>query len=128
MSGEDLPIIALLSKPLIYAWVYEFLRRGLPLRDRGSGWRSAGAGVARAAAGLAFGVPAAILLLPMGTAVAFLGFALVRAALWAGIAGFAFSRLPVHRGLLFGLGGAALNTILDLAVYGTPLPSLRLSC
>lgn len=128
MSDGDRLLLILASKPFLYAWIFEFLRRTLPAFDRPSGRRSALAGLARAAAGLAFGIPAFTLLIHLGPAAATAGFFGIRVALWSGTASLLFPTLPWRRGLLFGLGGAALNTILDFTLFGGPFNALRLSC
>ena len=127
MSEGDLSLLVLCSKPFMYAWAYEILRRTLPAPERPSGWRAAGAGLARTVAGLAFGVPAASLLLRLGEAAYIPAFFAFRAILWAGIAGLVFPLLPWKRGCAFGLIGAALNLILDWTVFGGPLGVLHLS-
>lgn len=128
MSDGDRILLLLASKPFLYAWGFEILRRTLPSLDRPSGWRSAWAGITRAVAGLVFGIPAFMLLAPLGAAGLHAGFFLVRVLLWAGAGGLLFPTLTWKRGLVFGAAGAVLNTILDFTIVGGPLTSLRLSC
>ena len=126
MNGDDRFFLLLVSKPFIYCWAFEFLRRTLPRPGRPSGWASVRGGIARTVAGLCFGLPVFALLLRLGPAGAGIGFFALRTLFWAGTAGLVFRPLGLRRGLLFGLGGAALNTVLDLTLFGGYPPSFRM--
>jgi hypothetical protein len=128
VTGDDLPFVLLLSKPFVYVWTFELLRRSLPRPGRPSGWASVGGGVARAFAGLVFGIPAFMLLLSLGPVGAGVGLFAVRALFWAGTAGLVFPPLDPRRGLVFGLAGAALNTVFDLTLFGAYPADLRRFC
>ena len=116
--SDELAIVLLASKPLMYGWLLAIPRLWIPPERRPSRWRPVwGAGL-RTLLGFAIGLPAALLTFRLGAAVSIAALSAARILIWFLCFRLCYPALSGWKLLGFSVGCTALNWILDLTLWG----------
>ena len=117
MNREEWGLILLVSKPLMYGWLFAIPRLWIPPGRRPSRWRPVLAAILRVAGGIVLGLPLGVVLLSQPAAVAIPALALLRFGLWCGITKLFFREVSWSRNLLFSAGATLLNVVFDFTFF-----------